>query len=90
MGLVIVIVVGAILGWLASVAVEPDNRVSLEACLVAGIAGGLIASLLDGNVPLSIGIGPTQLVWTVLGAALAIVGINLVLANKPKKTSRKI
>lgn len=76
MGLVIVIVVGAILGWLAAIVVERDDRVGAAICSLAGMVGAVVAAVLAGDVPLAVGVSATQLLWGVVGAVLAIVAIN--------------
>lgn len=76
MGLLIVIVVGAVLGWLASIVVERDDRVGAAICSLAGMCGAVVAAVLVGDVPLVSGVSPTQLLWGVAGATLAIVAVN--------------
>lgn len=82
MGLVIVIVVGAILGWLASIVVEREDRAGAAICALAGMAGAVVAAVLAGNVPLAIGVSAPQLLWGVAGAGLAIVAINAAVVSR--------
>lgn len=82
MGLVIVTVVGAILGWLAAIVVDRDDRVGTALCAGVGLAGAVIGALLAGDVPLEVGVSASQLLWSVLGAMLAIVATNAVLARR--------
>lgn len=82
MGLVIVIVVGAILGWLASIVVERDDRVGAVICALAGAFGSVAAAVLAGDVPLAIGVSAPQLLWGVAGALLAIVAINAAVVTR--------
>lgn len=82
MGLVIVIVVGAILGWLAAIVVERDDRVGAAICALAGTVGSVAAAVLAGDVPLAIGVSAAQLLWGVAGAVLAIVAINAVVVSR--------
>ena len=86
MGLVIVIVVGAILGWLAAIVVERDDRVGAAICALAGTVGAVIAAVLAGDVPLTVGISAPQLMWGVVGAVLAIVAINAVVSQLGTKS----
>lgn len=83
MGLVIVIVVGAILGWLAAIVVERDDRAGAAICALAGTAGSVLAAVLADDVPLAAGVSAAQLLWSVAGAVLAIVAINAALAGRP-------
>lgn len=83
MGLVLVIVIGAMLGWLASLVVDRGGRAGTLVCILAGVAGSLVAAYLSGDVALVIGVSATQLSWAVLGAMLAIVTINTVVVTRP-------
>lgn len=76
MGFVIVVIVGAIFGWLAAIVVDRDDRVGTALCTLAGTAGAVTGAILAGNVPLFAGVSPTQLLWAVLGAVTAIVAVN--------------
>lgn len=82
MGLVIVMVVGAILGWLASIVVERDDRVGTAVCALAGVAGAIVAAVLAGDIPLVSGLSPTQLLWATLGAIASIVAINAAVVSR--------
>ncbi|RYD60449.1 MAG: GlsB/YeaQ/YmgE family stress response membrane protein [Sphingomonadales bacterium] len=82
MGLVIVIVVGAILGWLASIVVDRDDRAGAAICALAGTVGSVVAAVLAGDVPLVIGVSAPQLLWGVVGAVLAIVAINAAVVTR--------
>lgn len=76
MGFLILTIVGAVMGWLAAIVVERDDRVGTTACGLAGIGGAFAGALLAGSVPLSAGISAAQLLWGVLAAALFIVALN--------------
>lgn len=82
MGLVIVMVVGAILGWLASIIVDRDDRVGTAMCALAGIAGSTIAAVLAGDISLVSGLSPAQLLWATLGAIVSIVAINAAVVSR--------
>lgn len=76
MGLIIVVIVGGVFGWLAAILVDRDDRVGTTACALSGVAGAVIGALLAGNVPLLAGLSPDQLLWAVLGSLVAIVASN--------------
>ena len=82
MGFIIVIVVGAILGWLASIIVEREDRVGTALCVLSGVLGSVVAAVAAGDVPLTDGVSATQLLWGVAGAALAIVAINAAVVTR--------
>lgn len=90
MGLVIVIVVGAILGWLAAIVVERDDRVGAAICSLAGTVGSVVAAVLAGDVPLAVGVSAPQLLWGVVGALLAIVAINAAVVTRPGGSSGSV
>lgn len=77
MGLVIVMIVGAIFGWLAAIVVDRDDRVGTAICTLAGTVGAVVGAIVAGNVPLIEGVSPAQLFWAALGALVAIVVINV-------------
>ncbi len=76
MGLLITIIVGAVFGWLGAIMVARDDRVGTTVCALSGTIGAVIGAVLAGNVPLTAGVSPAQLLWAVLGAVIAIVAIN--------------
>lgn len=82
MGLAIIIVVGAILGWLAAIVVRRDDRVGAALCTLAGVAGSVAAASLAGDVPLAQGVSPAQLLWGVAGALFAIIAINTAVVTR--------
>lgn len=84
MGLVIVTIVGAILGWLAAIVVDRDDRVGTALCASVGLIGGLVGAAVAGDIPLAIGVSASQLLWSVLGAVLAIVATNALLVHRLK------
>ena len=87
MGLLLVIVVGAVLGWLAAIVVERDDRVGATICAIAGMLGALVAAVIAGDVPLAHGVSPAQFLWSVVGAIVAIVSANAAgLARETAKT----
>lgn len=87
MGLIIVVVVGAILGWLAAIVVERDDRAGAAICVLAGMVGAVGAAALTGDVHLAVGLSASQLLWSVAGALLAIVAINAAVVTRLGTTS---
>jgi uncharacterized membrane protein YeaQ/YmgE (transglycosylase-associated protein family) len=90
MGLIIVIVVGALLGWLASIVIERDDRAGAVICALSGMVGSVAGAVLAGDVPLAIGVSPPQLLWGVVGAVLAIVAINAAVVTRLGTTAGNI
>ncbi|WP_375289914.1 hypothetical protein [Qipengyuania sp.] len=77
MGLLIVLVVGATLGWLSSIVIDREDRTGTASCVIAGALGALVAAVLAGEVPLLSGVSPAQLLFGVLGSLVAIAVINI-------------
>lgn len=73
MGLIILVVVGAVLGWLGSILLRREDRGAILTMAGAGIVGALLASALLGNANLLTAVGAIDLVWAVIGAVVAIV-----------------
>ncbi len=82
MGFIIVTVAGAILGWLAAILVDRDDRVGTALCALAGTIGALFTAAAVGDVPLAVGVSPEQLAWSVSGALFAIVATNALLMHR--------
>ena len=72
MGLIILIVVGALLGWLGSIVLRREDRGAILTMMGAGIVGSLLAGAILGNANLLATVGPLDLLWAVLGAIAAI------------------
>lgn len=77
MGFLIILSVGATLGWLASILVDREDRTSTTRCVVAGAFGSLLSAMLLGKVSLLVGISPQQLLYGGLGGVIAIGAVNL-------------
>lgn len=81
MGLVILIIVGALLGWLGSIVVQREHRTGILVLVFAGIAGAIVGGLLEGGVPLLTGIAASQILWAMLGSTMAIAIAHLLAVN---------
>jgi uncharacterized membrane protein YeaQ/YmgE (transglycosylase-associated protein family) len=82
MGLIIVTIVGAVMGWLAAIVVDRDDRAGTALCAGAGTTGALVGAILSGDVPLIVGVSANQLLWSAAGALLAIVVMNVIAVNR--------
>jgi uncharacterized membrane protein YeaQ/YmgE (transglycosylase-associated protein family) len=78
MGLLLLIVVGGVLGWLASIIVLADDRQGVLLNVATGIAGALIAGLLTNNGPILSGLSAYALLAAFVGALAGLVLANLV------------
>jgi uncharacterized membrane protein YeaQ/YmgE (transglycosylase-associated protein family) len=76
MGIIIMIVVGILVGWLASVVVGGGGGVIFD--LVVGVLGALIASFIFGGASfLSGNISLMSVLWSVVGAIVLLLVLRL-------------
>jgi uncharacterized membrane protein YeaQ/YmgE (transglycosylase-associated protein family) len=78
MGLIIWLVVGGVVGWLASMVMRTDGQQGIFLNIVVGIVGAFIGSLLFGGSINSGVITPTTFVISLLGAIILLAIVNLV------------
>ncbi len=78
MGIIIAIIVGAIIGWIASMVMNTDQQQGAIANIIIGIVGSLLGQWIFGDV---LGIGGASLAgsftlaglfWGVIGAVILI------------------
>lgn len=80
MGLIILLVVGGICGWLASMIMRTDGQQGVLLNIVVGIVGAVIAGFLLGggasiiNAPLNL----MSFLYSLLGAIILLAIVNLV------------
>ena len=83
MGLIILIVVGGILGWLASIVMRTDGQQGIFLNVIVGIVGAflggyLLAPLLNFGGSITNGISVPTLLISFLGAVILLAIVNLV------------
>ena len=78
MGLIILIVVGGILGWLASIVMRTDGQQGILLNVVVGIVGALLAGLVVNGGSITGDINMMSLLWSFLGAVVLLAIVNLV------------
>jgi uncharacterized membrane protein YeaQ/YmgE (transglycosylase-associated protein family) len=82
MGLIIVIIVGGIIGWLASIVMRTDAQQGILLNIVVGIVGALLGGFLLGGIiggaPITSGaLDIRSLLVSFLGAVILLAIINL-------------
>lgn len=77
MGILILTVLGALLGWLGTIVTRREDRQSILVFVTGGIAGSLVAGIISGGANLFAGVGAQQLLWSALGAVIAAFAANL-------------
>lgn len=83
MNIIIILIVGGILGWLASIVMRTDGQQGIFLNVVVGIIGALIAGFLVtpliGGAPITSGAFDIRSLFTsFLGAVILLGAINLV------------
>lgn len=80
MGFIIWLIVGGIVGWLASLIMRTDGQQGIILNIVVGIVGAVIAGLIfgGGNINQSNPLDLTNILWSLLGAVILLAIVNLV------------
>ncbi len=76
-GLIIWLVIGGVVGWLASMVMRTDAQQGIVLNVVVGIIGSVIASYLFGG-GINDGITITTFVYSLIGAVILLAIVNLV------------
>jgi uncharacterized membrane protein YeaQ/YmgE (transglycosylase-associated protein family) len=76
-GLIVWLVIGGIVGWLASLVMRTDGQQGLLLNIVVGIIGSVIASFLFGGGINQV-ITVTTFVYSLIGAIILLAIVNLV------------
>ena len=83
MNLIIILIVGALVGWLAGLIMRSGGGILFD--IIVGIAGALIAGFLFGgsilNSPLSI----TAILYSLLGAIILLAIFKLVTRGRSRR-----
>ena len=80
MGIIIWLIVGGIVGWLASLIMRTDAQQGVLMNIVVGIVGAVIAGLVlgGGSINNSNPLDLTNILWSLLGAVILLAVVNLV------------
>lgn len=81
MGLIILIAVGAILGWLASIVLRIDARQEILLNVGGGIGGALISALFIKTGSILVGISAGALLVGIIGSILVLILLNVIRQN---------
>ncbi|NLV75206.1 MAG: GlsB/YeaQ/YmgE family stress response membrane protein [Chloroflexi bacterium] len=76
MNIVITILIGALVGWIASLIVKSPGGFLVD--LLVGIIGAVIAGWLVGKGALSGGFDFMSIVWSLLGAVVLLLIVKLI------------
>ncbi|RYD93979.1 MAG: GlsB/YeaQ/YmgE family stress response membrane protein [Sphingomonadales bacterium] len=78
MGLIVWLVVGGVVGWLASIVMRTDGQQGIFLNIIVGIVGAFIGGLLFGANINSGVISPTTFLVSLVGAIVLLAIVNLV------------
>ena len=79
--LIVVIIVGAIIGWVAGKIMRTQGGLLVD--IVVGIVGALLASFLFGRATLTSGsFTVASLLWSLLGAIILLLVVKLILRGR--------
>ena len=85
----IILIVGGVLGWLASIVMRTDGQQGILLNVIVGIVGAILAGYiitpLIGGAPITSGrIDPMSLLSSFLGAVVLLAVVNLVRRGSPR------
>ena len=78
MGLIIWLVIGGVVGWLASIVMRTDAQQGIFLNVIVGIVGAFIGGLLFGGSINNGAITPMTFLVSLLGAVILLAIVNLV------------
>ncbi len=80
MGFIIWLVIGGIVGWIASMIMKTDGQQGIVLNVIVGIIGAVIAGLIfgGGNINNANPLDLTNILWSLLGAVILLAIVNLV------------
>ena len=77
-GILVWLVVGGVVGWLASLIMRTDAQQGILMNIVVGIVGAFLAGLLLGGGSINQGITLESFLYSLLGAVILLAVVNLV------------
>lgn len=81
MGLIVLIVIGAVLGWLATIALRIESTRGISRNVLAGVIGSVVVGAVLGRGILLGSVSGITLLWATLGALVLIGVYNLAARN---------
>ena len=88
MGFLVLIAVGSVLGWLASILSRTDDGQGIALNVAVGAAGALVAGMLASSESLLVGLSANALLVAMLGAVVFLGGFNLARGKLTKKRTQ--
>ena len=76
--IIIWLIVGGIVGWLASLIMRTDAQQGILLNIVVGIVGAFLAGLIFSGGSINDGITIMSFLWSLLGAVVLLAIVNLI------------
>jgi uncharacterized membrane protein YeaQ/YmgE (transglycosylase-associated protein family) len=77
-GIIIWLIVGGIVGWLASIIMRTDAQQGILLNIVVGIVGAFLAGLIFGGGSINRDINLTSVLISLVGAVILLAIVNLI------------
>jgi len=78
MGIIIWLIVGGVVGWLASLVMRTDAQQGIILNIVVGIVGAFLAGLIFGGGSINNAITVESFLYSLLGAIILLAIVNLI------------
>ncbi len=77
-GIIIWLIVGGVVGWLASMVMRTDGQQGILLNIIVGIVGAFLAGLLLGGGSINEGVTLMSFLYSLLGAIVLLAIVNLI------------
>ena len=77
-GIIIWLIVGGVVGWLASLIMRTDAQQGILLNIVVGVVGAFLAGLIIGGGSINDAITLESFLWSLLGAVVLLAIVNLI------------
>ena len=77
-GIIIWLIVGGIVGWLASLIMRTDAQQGILLNIVVGIIGAFLAGLIIGGGSINDSVTLESFLWSLVGAVVLLAIVNLI------------
>ena len=78
MGIIIWLIVGGVVGWLASIVMRTDAQQGIILNIVVGIVGAFLAGLIVGGGSINQDVNLMSFLWSLVGAIVLLGIVNLI------------
>jgi uncharacterized membrane protein YeaQ/YmgE (transglycosylase-associated protein family) len=81
LGIIIAIIIGGIIGWLASIVMRTDAQQGIFLNIIVGVVGSFLGNIIAGFFGYGASLTtfqPLALLWTFIGAVVLLGIVNLV------------